>query len=434
MQHKCNTNALSKIAMESYYPYVKPNYITKNDDTPVYIRYNYSRVKRAFIPVHISIDPNHWDFKRRKLKKACPDYDENEKDIRKLLNKISKIVEYANDQYIDPTIEFVLSELEKNRDYITKKSTLDIFELLDDFIKVRDGQVSKDTIKDYNSLKKHLKDFEDAREDLKITFKNFNKEFYNNWIEFLRFEQEKPNGDIGLKDNTIGKQIKNLKIFLRYLMDEGTIPQINLKPFKTITEETDAIFLDEEELKAIYELDYSDNKQYDQIRDVLIIGCYTGLRYGDLHKLRPEHIDKENELIQIKQGKVQRSVTIPFIDYVPEIMKKYNYELPKIHLNEFNKEIKKICKKAKINKEVVLTWKKGPKEETVKVLKKWELASSHICRRSFCTNMYLSGVAAEELMKISGHKSAAAFRRYIKVDNLQAALRLKEHRKNGKNN
>ena len=53
------------------------------------------------------------------------------------------------------------------------------------------------------------------------------------------------------------------------------------------------------------------------------------------------------------------------------------------------------------------------------------MMSSHTCRRSFCTNMYLSGFPVEELMQISGHKSPAAFMRYIKVYNMQAANRLK---------
>ena len=44
------------------------------------------------------------------------------------------------------------------------------------------------------------------------------------------------------------------------------------------------------------------------------------------------------------------------------------------------------------------------------------------------TNMYLSGFPAAELMRISGHKSPSAFMRYIKVDNQQAAKRLKELR------
>ncbi len=53
------------------------------------------------------------------------------------------------------------------------------------------------------------------------------------------------------------------------------------------------------------------------------------------------------------------------------------------------------------------------------------MISSHTCRRSFCTNMYLSGFPAEELKRISGHKSPAALMRNIKVDNQPTANRLK---------
>lgn len=79
---------------------------------------------------------------------------------------------------------------------------------------------------------------------------------------------------------------------------------------------------------------------------------------------------------------------------------------------------------AKLNQKIEIVRKKG-KIRVAEVKQKWELMSSHTCRRSFCTNMYLSGFPAEELMKISGHKSPAAFMRYIKVDNQQAANRLK---------
>jgi len=75
--------------MESYYPYVKPNYFTKKDETPVYIRYNYNRTKRTLLPVNISINPIHWDFKKRKLKLACPDFYKHEIEIR---NKIDDIL------------------------------------------------------------------------------------------------------------------------------------------------------------------------------------------------------------------------------------------------------------------------------------------------------------------------------------------------------
>jgi hypothetical protein len=59
------------------------------------------------------------------------------------------------------------------------------------------------------------------------------------------------------------------------------------------------------------------------------------------------------------------------------------------------------------------------------VREKWEMIFSHTCRLPFCSNTYLSGFPAEELIRISGHKNPAVFMRYIKVDNMQAANRLK---------
>jgi integrase len=109
---------------------------------------------------------------------------------------------------------------------------------------------------------------------------------------------------------------------------------------------------------------------------------------------------------------------------VPNILKKYNYDLPKVSSYKFNERVKELGEKIKLNQKIEIVRKKGNARVT-DIRKKYELMSSHTCRRSFCTNMYLSGFPAEELMKISGHKSPAAFMRYIKIDNQQAANRLK---------
>jgi integrase len=157
------------------------------------------------------------------------------------------------------------------------------------------------------------------------------------------------------------------------------------------------------------------------------VGCYTGLRYSDLSTLSPEHIDHINGNINLKQRKVHKAVVIPIIDYVPDILKKYNYNLPKISSYKFNERFKELGKKAELNQKIEIVRKKG-NTRVKEVRSKWEMMSSHTCRRSFCTNMYLSGFPAEELMRISGHKSPAAFMRYIKVNNMQAANRLKSLR------
>ncbi|MFS4416523.1 tyrosine-type recombinase/integrase [Maribacter sp. 2307ULW6-5] len=60
------------------------------------------------------------------------------------------------------------------------------------------------------------------------------------------------------------------------------------------------------------------------------------------------------------------------------------------------------------------------------LLEKYKLISSHTCRRLFCTNAYLNGIDVQLIMKISGHKSEKAFRRYLKISNHEAAQKLKE--------
>jgi integrase len=58
-----------------------------------------------------------------------------------------------------------------------------------------------------------------------------------------------------------------------------------------------------------------------------------------------------------------------------------------------------------------------------------ECISSHTARRSFATNLYLDGFPVIDIMKITGHKTEAAFLGYIKVSKLDTAKRLSRHHK-----
>lgn len=412
--------------MANYTPYVKPNYISKEGTMPIYIRYNYDRTRRTLIAIGYSIKPEYWDEKKKWVKRICPRFDEIDAVLTKVISKIGNILTFAKDNDIDPVIEFVLLELEKDRNYEQRSNRVDVFETLEVYIEEKMPKVSADQIKDYKSLRKHLTAFKEFSSQ-PITFRNLNLKFYNEFMDYLSYKAVKPDRTVGLLANSAGKIIRLLKGFVNYQVAKGVIPHIDLKNFKVVEEETDAVYLTENELAAIYKLDLSEDKELAEIRDVFIVGCYTGLRYSDLSTLNSEHIDPINGYINVKQRKVHKAVVIPMIDYVPEILEKYNYVLPKVASYKFNERLKELGKLAKLKQKVEIVRKKGVNRVT-KVSEKWELVSSHTCRRSFCTNMYLAGFPAEELMKISGHKSSAAFMRYIKVDNKQAADRLKELR------
>lgn len=185
-------------------------------------------------------------------------------------------------------------------------------------------------------------------------------------MDYLFYKVIKPDGSVGLLTNSAGKIIRLLKGFVNYQIDKGVIPPIDLKHFKVVEEETDAIYLSEKELSTIHELDLSDDKQLEEIRDVFITGCFTGLRYSDLSTLSPEHIDLDNEIINLKQRKVHKAVIIPMIDYVPEILKKYNYDLPKIPRYIFNERVKELGRRAKLKQKLKLFAKrKGTGKESL---------------------------------------------------------------------
>jgi len=59
--------------------------------------------------------------------------------------------------------------------------------------------------------------------------------------------------------------------------------------------------------------------------------------------------------------------------------------------------------------------------------KKYELVSSHTCRRTFCTLKVLDKVPVPLIMKISGHTSERNSFRYLKMDEETSAEEMRKY-------
>ena len=92
---------------------------------------------------------------------------------------------------------------------------------------------------------------------------------------------------------------------------------------------------------------------------------------------------------------------------------------------DFNYYIKEVGRVAGFLQPVKHSYLKGNKN-IVETKPKYQLITSHTCRRSFCTNEFLAGTPVELIMKISGHKSLKDFYKYIKIAPEQAGQRIKE--------
>ena len=151
----------------------------------------------------------------------------------------------------------------------------------------------------------------------------------------------------------------------------------------------------------------------ERVRDLFIVGAYTGLRFSDLTNIRPENI--RNGMISIEQHKTDGKVVIPCHKIVTSILNKYNGTLPRSVLNQkMNDYIKEVCQLVGLDELVTKSITKGGKR-IINSHKKYEIISTHTARRSFATNAYKKGVPTITIMKITGHCTEKAFLKYIKL-------------------
>ena len=170
-----------------------------------------------------------------------------------------------------------------------------------------------------------------------------------------------------------------------------------------------------------------------------MIGLWTGLRISDLLSITKKDI--KDGYLDNTNFKTNIPVTIPLHPHVKEIINKRSGELPrKITDQNFNDYIKEISEIVGFNEVVLgskmcvmldsnnkpLLDKEGNKIYRKKqgMYSKYELVTSHICRRSFATNLY-GKLDTLTIMKITGHKTEKQFLSYIKITPKHHAEKLK---------
>jgi integrase len=282
---------------------------------------------------------------------------------------------------------------------------------------------SKATAKVYNTTYKHLENYQTARRR-KIDFDVIDLNFYMDFKEYLLTE-------VKLSTNALGKNIQVLKLVLSEATELGVNKNLAFKSkrFTTVREESDSIYLTETEIKELEKLDLSQNERLDKVRDLFIIGCYTGLRYSDYSTLKRSHF--EDGYIKVTQTKTGGTVMIPRHKSVDRIFEKYEGDLPQAisnqKTNDYLKELGKMVPSLQATTSKSIT--KGGNRIS-KTHPKWELLSSHTARRSFATNMYLQGIPSISIMAITGHKTESAFLKYIKLTSKEHAKLVAGHWKN----
>jgi integrase len=399
--------------------------------TSIKFSFTYSG-KRIRISTGEQIFPAHWNNKAERVREIIdePEAFEINSRLKSLESLVCDIYKNFIRDRIIPTPKELMQEIENQRIQPTpQNNNKGFWDLFNEFVEYKRKRFSD--VRDFdNSLRKHL-----LKGELKfkkpITFISL-KIKHDGFIEkldtYLTYEAENSKGEKGLATNTIGKQFKNLKVFLNWCFQNEYIQRFDLSHMITKTEEVDSIFLNQEEVDSIFNLkDLSEEE--DIIRDLFIIGIESGLRYSDFIRLKPHYFDED--ILSINPIKTEshkkNRLKIPISNKIKEILLKRN-GLPPVYegkLVNFNKTMRNLAEKAEIISQIV-TYKKIGGKTKESVFKKYQLVSSHTCRRTFCTLKFLSGMPPIGIMQFSGHKTERNFLRYVKVDN-QVAVEKYRH-------
>lgn len=218
------------------------NKSNKDKETLIFLIYRYND-RRLKISSGETVPPKYWNFSEQKVKelRAYPKHIYINERLSDLKNAVEKAHREFIREGIDPSPDELKSEYLLQLSGKLPKKKRNFWEEFDNFLEAEKGRVVDSVIKDYHSLKKHLKGFENYFLE-NISFSSFNYAFYQRFVHYLTYEVIKPDNKKGLATNTVGKQIKNLKIFLNFCFKNEIVDRFDLSDYKTLTEEVDKIY------------------------------------------------------------------------------------------------------------------------------------------------------------------------------------------------
>jgi integrase len=255
---------------------------------------------------------------------------------------------------------------------------------------------------------------------IKTTEKDLLTNCIQDYIDYLPRKKQR-NGKRGVSASTI-KKYKTLKVkidnFQKHRNKKVTVKDVGLKMI--------------DELEKIENTTFK-REALESAKDWLIIGCYIGQRVSDLLNLTSENLIVKNgvEFIELTQKKTGKYVIIPLHWKIKQILEKRNGNFPR-YLSDvkFNLHIKDVCKEAGIN--TPTEGGKMVKNEKTKITRKeygkfpkWELISSHVCRRSYATNFY-GEMPTSWLISITAHSTEKQFLEYVGKPAIDTAQQIAE--------
>ena len=417
----------------------------------IYVRLRDGRAIDIIAPTEFSINPNLWDSDGEQVKSKVVCSDEFRNTINDGLRKLKSFVEteYQAASKEDVSTEWLKEVVDKYHhpeNYITEEEieaeTKPAFDQL--FKRFLDEhKLSEVRQKNFRVIKRACLRYElyvrttrrgqksfvldidtvntDTLRDIWSFFENEHLyyELYPDLYEQVKEKRKpKPRGE-----NTLIDYFCRIRTFFLWCHDVAKVT--NNKPFDSFRIEEcvygDPVYPTLEERDKLYKADFSDDKELETQRDIFVFQSVIGCRIGDYYRMKKNYII--NGAIEYIAGKTKDdrpiTVRVPLNEIAKAILAKYkdcpgDQLLPFIGEQEYNRLIKEAFKRAGLDRMVTLLDPLTRKEVKRPL---YEVASSHMARRTLIGNLYKRVKDPNLIGSLSGNKEGSkAFERYRNID------------------
>jgi integrase len=261
------------------------------------------------------------------------------------------------------------------------------------------------TLKNYFTTQKYFKRYLIKKLFVRdIPLSQLKYGFLTGFEKYMK-ESNSINPDKPCNHNTIMKHIERLKKVIHLAVQNEWLEKDPFSQFKPSFIKKDIAYLTEHELERV------ENKHFtiprlDNVRDLFVFSCYTGLSYSDVYALSKDNIqfgiDGEKWIIT-HRIKNSQQVRVPLLPKAEFIIQKYEDSsrneitgklLPVFTNQKMNSYLKEIADLCGIDKHLTF----------------------HVARHTFATTVTLSnGVPIETVSKLLGHRSVSTTQVYARV-------------------
>ena len=380
--------------------YAKMAKTSADGRVPVYLRVTING-QRFESSTKRLVDLSQWSVSAGRIKSTIQT--EEAKTLNAFLDSLKdRVYEYQR-QIVQERLEFNLHNFKCKWLGLDERPRMlcEIFKHHNDQMKllVNTGESALGTWERYDTALTHLKNFIKWKfKASDINIKSLNYEFITEFEFYLKSFRRQ-------QHNTAIKYLGQLKKIAIICLKNDWLHKDPFLGFKFVKKEVLKGFLSEEELQAIHSKQFSSFRM-NQVKDIFIFCCYTGLAYIDVKQLTPLHItvgiDGEKWIYTSRQ-KTDTMTHIPLLPPALEILEKYKTDprclnkgvlLPVYSNQKMNSYLKEIADVCGIQKNI----------------------SFHMARHTFATTVTLANnVPIESVSKMMGHRSIKHTQHYAKI-------------------